>query len=46
MNLEDLGSGLYRLTARYGFMEDPAVPEVLRLAGRRGPDVDLMRTTF
>jgi KUP system potassium uptake protein len=32
---EDLGDGFYRLVARYGFMQTPDVPELLRVAGVR-----------
>lgn len=32
VRLEDLGAGMYRLTARYGFMETPKVPHVMDLA--------------
>ncbi len=41
-----LGQGFYRLTLRYGFMEEPDVPEALREASVRGFPVDLAETTF
>jgi KUP system potassium uptake protein len=46
IRLEELGNGFYRLVARYGFMEDPNVLDVLAQARRRGLDLDPMRTTF
>jgi KUP system potassium uptake protein len=33
---EEVGEGFWRVVARYGFMEQPAVPAVLRLAEPRG----------
>jgi KUP system potassium uptake protein len=44
--VEDLGHGFYRLIARYGFMEDPDVPAVLRGLAARGIEIEPMRTTF
>jgi KUP system potassium uptake protein len=44
--LEDLGQGFYRITAYYGFMETPRVPELLALAGRMGLQTDPASTTF
>ncbi len=41
-----LGQGFYRLTLRYGFMEEPDVPEALREASVRGFPIDLAETTF
>jgi KUP system potassium uptake protein len=46
VRLEDLGKGFYRLTARYGFMENPSVPEVLELARAKGIDLPPMSSTF
>jgi KUP system potassium uptake protein len=46
VRVEDLGSGFYRVIARYGFMQSPGVPEILRAAADRGLDLDLMTTTF
>ncbi|EJW09814.1 Kup system potassium uptake protein [Rhodovulum sp. PH10] len=44
--LADLGSGFYRLTVRYGFMETPDVPAALAACKAFGLDIDLMRTSF
>ena len=46
VELEDLGHGFHRIRARYGFMEDPDVPHVLRLARRRGLEFTLPETSF
>jgi KUP system potassium uptake protein len=43
---EPLGHGFYRLTLRYGFMEEPDVPAALREASERGFPIDLAETTF
>jgi KUP system potassium uptake protein len=44
--VEPLGQGFYRLTLRYGFMEEPDVPDALREASARGFQIDLADTTF
>ncbi|MFL6291341.1 MAG: potassium transporter Kup [Thermoanaerobaculia bacterium] len=44
--MEELGQGFYRVIARYGFMEDPDVPAVLRSLAARGIEVEPLRTTF
>jgi KUP system potassium uptake protein len=44
--VEDLGQGFYRLTLRYGFMEEPDVPDALKEASRRGFPISLAETTF
>jgi KUP system potassium uptake protein len=41
-----LGQGFYRLTLRYGFMEEPDVPQALQEASERGFPIDLGETTF
>jgi KUP system potassium uptake protein len=46
VRVQDLGKGFYRITARYGFMENPSVPEVLELARAQGIDLSPMTTTF
>ena len=43
---EKLGSGFYRLTARYGFMEDPKLDTVLALARGQGLDLNPETTSF
>jgi KUP system potassium uptake protein len=47
----ELGEGFYQVLARYGFMETPDVPEVLRALGRaesngKPVEVKLANTTF
>ena len=43
---EKLGSGFYRVLARYGFMEDFELDNVLTLAREKGLDLDVETTTF
>jgi KUP system potassium uptake protein len=42
----DLGQGLYRLVAHYGFMETPHVPRLLESARSAGLEFPVMETTF
>ncbi len=42
----DLGDGFSRLNLRFGYMEDPDVPNALRRWDIPGPAFDPMRTTF
>ena len=44
--VEALGHGFYRLTVRYGFMEEPDVPDALGQASTQGFKIDLNETTF
>jgi KUP system potassium uptake protein len=44
--VEDLGSGIFRVVARLGFMQTPDIPSILSLAKSWGLEFDLMRTTF
>ena len=46
LTLEDFGQGFFRITARYGFMESPRVPEIMALAGRLGVKTQMADTTF
>jgi KUP system potassium uptake protein len=43
---EDLGHGFYRVVVRYGFMEEPDVPEVLKTVRLQGLNLSPMQTTF
>ncbi len=43
---EKLGSGFYLLVARYGFMEDPKLDNMLSLAREHGLDLDPENTSF
>lgn len=46
VGVEDLGNGFYWVTARYGFMQEPDVPDVLRRCAASGLIVHLEATTF
>ena len=41
-----LGEGFYRMTVRYGFKEDPDLPEVLEGAAGHGVKIDPMKATY
>ena len=43
---ENLGDGFYWITARYGFMQDPSVPDILERVGEFGVEARLEATTF
>jgi KUP system potassium uptake protein len=44
--VEPLGQGFFRITLRYGFMEEPDVPAALAAAADLGLAIDLSETTF
>jgi KUP system potassium uptake protein len=44
--IEDLGAGFHRLTARYGFMENPSALDILETARRQGFATNLAETSF
>ncbi|MEW6184131.1 MAG: potassium transporter Kup [Thermodesulfobacteriota bacterium] len=46
LKIEELGQGFFRITARYGFMETPQIPEIMSLAGRLGVKTKVSETTF
>jgi KUP system potassium uptake protein len=46
LTLEELGLGFYWLVGRFGYMETPSVPDLLRAAADKGLTVDLARTTY
>jgi len=46
VEVEDLREGFYRVTLRYGFMQDPDVPRALERAKAAGFDFSMMDTTF
>jgi KUP system potassium uptake protein len=46
VKVERLEQGFYRVTARYGFMETPDVPEVLGIAKAQGLRARALDTTF
>jgi len=43
---EKLGGGLYRIVARYGFMEDPKLDSMIALAKGQGFDLDSETTSY
>ncbi len=46
LQFEDLGVGFYKVVLRYGFMEDPDVPNALKNLRNHGLDIDPMRATY
>jgi len=44
--VESLGCNFYRISANYGFKDDPDVPELLDDCGRKGFAFDMMETSF
>jgi len=46
INIEDLGEGMFRVVARFGFMEELDVPHALELCESHGLKFDAMDTTF
>ena len=45
-DVQDLGNGFYWVTARYGFMQDPSVPDILERVSAFELEVRLEATTF
>jgi KUP system potassium uptake protein len=47
LQLEDLGEGIYRITCRYGYMEEPDIPALLeRVSKENGLSIPPMDTTY
>ncbi len=46
ITIETLGQEFYRVTARYGFTQNPGVPDVLERLAEQGFKLNLMNTTF
>jgi len=46
LEIENLGSGFYRIKAHFGFSEEFDVPRVLQRAAAKGMPFDMMDTTF
>ena len=46
VDIVDLGSSFYRVFVRYGFMEQPDLPEALAACGDKGLAFDLEKTSF
>jgi KUP system potassium uptake protein len=46
LRVESLGHGLYRVIGRYGFLDTPSVPDVLRRCAQHGLEIKENETTF
>jgi KUP system potassium uptake protein len=46
LEVEEVADNFYRIIARYGFVETPDVPHILRLASRHGINYNIDETTF
>ena len=46
LEVTDLGSGVWRVMALYGFMERPNVPEILEACGRHGLSCNAEKVSF
>ena len=46
IEIEELGHGVCRISARYGFMESPDIPQIMSLAKARGLDINLNEVTY
>jgi KUP system potassium uptake protein len=44
--VEELGHGFYRVTARYGFMQSPDVPEIMQVCEQAGISVRPGETSY
>ncbi|HHQ47339.1 MAG TPA: potassium transporter Kup [Acidobacteria bacterium] len=46
VEVQELGAGMYRIVAHYGFMETPDIPSLARLLTRNGFPLDPRSTSF
>ncbi len=46
VQIEDLGGGFHSVVARYGFMEEPNVPDILAHCARNNLPFEVNKTTF
>jgi KUP system potassium uptake protein len=46
LEVQELGHGFYRVTATYGFMESPNVPDIMRFLNARGVRARPQETSF
>ena len=46
VDVQPLGRGVYNVSVRYGFMQDPHVPEALRMAREKGAHMDQDDITY
>jgi KUP system potassium uptake protein len=44
--VKDMGNGFYRLTLRYGFLEETDVPAALKQVSMCGQPFEMMKTSF
>jgi KUP system potassium uptake protein len=46
IKVEELGEKFYRVTASYGFMQSPDVPEIMKLAASHGIETQPLKTSY
>jgi KUP system potassium uptake protein len=46
LDITNMGYGAYRVTARYGFMESPDIPQIMSQLKRGVPNIDLDEVTY
>ena len=46
MTVAKLGHGCWRMSVRYGFMNEPDIAQALEIAGALGLEFDMMTTSF
>jgi KUP system potassium uptake protein len=46
LEITDLGENFFRMIVRFGFMQEPDVPGVLKLVESCGPKIKMMETSF
>ncbi len=46
MDITNMGYGVYRVIARYGFMESPNIPQIMSQLKRKVPDIDVDEVTY
>jgi KUP system potassium uptake protein len=46
VDVDELGHGFWKVTARIGFMQDPDVPAILRQARKEGANIDLNDVSY
>ena len=46
IEIENLGYGVCKVSARYGFMESPDIPQIMSLAKAKGLDINLSEVTY
>jgi KUP system potassium uptake protein len=46
VDITNMGYGVYRVTAHYGFMESPDIPQIMSRLKREVPNIDLDKVTY